>query len=71
MWIARNKDGDIRIFSHKPKRNNINISWTIQNCDYGYVVDDVTKEALKTLHGRMNPSRLRLQFQWSITLINI
>lgn len=60
MWIARNKDGDIRIFSHKPKRNNTNISWTIQNCDYGYVVDDVTKEALKDLTWEDEPIKVKV-----------
>ena len=60
MWIVRNKDGDIRIFSHKPKRNNTNISWTIQNSDCGYVVDNVTKEALKDLTWEDEPIEVKI-----------
>ena len=60
MWIARNKDGDIRIFSHKPKRNNTNISWTIKNADCGYVVDDVTKESLKDLTWEDEPIEVKV-----------
>lgn len=63
MWIARNKDGDFRIFSHKPKRNYTNTSWTIQNSDYGYIVDDVTKESLKDLTWEDEPIEVKVAIQ--------
>jgi hypothetical protein len=32
MWVARNKDGDLRIFSHKPTLSNTLIKAERDNC---------------------------------------
>ena len=38
MWLARNKDGCLCLFNDKPKINHNKTSWTVKNCDYGYII---------------------------------
>lgn len=60
MWIARNKDGGVRLFSHKPKRNFAKVAWAIQDFDYGYIIDNVTKESLKDLAWEDEPIEVKV-----------
>ena len=60
MWIARNKDGELHLFSHKPYRDHSNTQWTLCHADYGYIIDDVTKEALKDLTWKDEPIEVKI-----------
>ena len=38
MWLARNRDSTLCLFSDKPTINHSKIAWAVKNCDYGYQI---------------------------------
>ena len=61
MWVARNKDGDLRIFSHKPTLSNTRLSYLIMHSDGGYVTDAETREQFKDLTFEDGPVEINIK----------
>lgn len=61
MWIARNKDGDLRIFSHKPTLSSTHLSYMIMNSDGGYITDAETQEQFKDLTFEDGPVEISIK----------
>lgn len=61
MWITRNKDGDLRIFSHKPTLSSTYLSYMIMNSDGGYITDTETQEQFKDLTFEDGPVEISIK----------
>ena len=63
MWLAKNKDGALHIFSHKPTLSMSHLSYMIINSDCGYIIDAETQEQFKDLTFEDGPVKVELKIK--------